>query len=64
MDRKNCLTGLEKFISMCSIFRARNFICASDRARKKKKKNRPVKPKSKFYQETSKNIEFCSLLPK
>ena len=64
MDGKNCLTGLEKFISMCSIFRARNFICASDRARKKKKQSRPVKPKSKFYQETSKNIEFCSLLPK
>ena len=36
--KKDVLTGLDKFTSTRPIFRAHNFICAPDRARKKKKK--------------------------
>ena len=49
-------TGVDKFVSKCPTIRAPNFTCASVRARKKwvVKTNRG----------TTRNIDFCSLLPK
>ena len=53
-------SGVDKFLSRRSTFRARNLACAPDRARQK---NEPLKIKVHVL-DTTRNIAFCSLLPK
>ena len=57
-------SGLDKFTSAHPIFRSRNFICAPDRARKKKKGRAKSKSMSTSDRETTRNHYFCSFLPK
>ena len=53
-------TGVYKFLSRCPIFRMRNFTCAPDWARKKMGAQNQLHVDGN----TTRNIAFCSLLPK